>query len=487
MSSICGKLSAGSSTRSIILENTQQKTVSIEKPNLAQKTIQSLLTAFFVLSRQEICGNLIIRIVSFMHPITPTNDSFDLKKIRDLFLRVEKKSPNDFGFFKECPDGIFQLDSRLNDYLLMNCRVGIVDFVEELSAFKEAGKDEEKKHSPFSLAKLDTFSAEDLKNFRKKSVFSSMISWDPLEVKQYKSLKPTGKCRLFPLHIFEEFKANNSVNYLHLEKKGIVYLPPEFSLLCICLKNLNLNDNLLSSLPAGFERLTKLKHLSLRNNAISTLTNVTALRQLMKLTLNNNRLTSLPKEISNLQELRIIDLSNNPIGFLPNEFTKLTKLEEAYLTNNGLTSLPKGFLELYKLNTLILDCNLLTSLPDKFSKLRYIQILSLNKNKLLSLPNSLGNLPELKELSLSDNKLQSLPDHFENLRKLKEFFLQKNQLQSLPEKCTKLESLKFLDLRENPIFSLPFGYDPIKLKILYSSQKGDWNSPSFKKQKTTIS
>ncbi|MBF0363094.1 MAG: leucine-rich repeat domain-containing protein [Oligoflexia bacterium] len=87
------------------------------------------------------------------------------------------------------------------------------------------------------------------------------------------------------------------------------------------------------------------------------------LTQLKELDLYNNQLTTLPPAIGTLTRLKELYLSSNKLTTLPPEFGTLTQLNKLYLSSNQLTTLPPEFGALTQLNTLYLSGNQLTTLP----------------------------------------------------------------------------------------------------------------------------
>ena len=233
------------------------------------------------------------------------------------------------------------------------------------------------------------------------------------------------------------------------------------------LRELNLDHNQLSSLPAGlFDNLTALETLHLHNNQLSSLPaglfdNLTALETLH---LHNNQLSSLPAGLfDNLTALETLDLDDNQLSSLPaGLFDNLTALQQLFLNGNQLSALPDGlFGNLTALEGLYLYDNQLSSLPTGlFDNLTALQQLFLNGNQLSALPDGLfGNLTALEGLYLYDNQLSSLPAGlFGNLTNLPELYLHDNQLSSLPAGLFgNLTNPTYIELGNNQLSSLPAG------------------------------
>ena len=82
-----------------------------------------------------------------------------------------------------------------------------------------------------------------------------------------------------------------------------------------CLTLLNLNDNLLTSLPPSLHLLTHLKQFSVTNNVLTHLP--PSLPSLTELHLDGNKLKSLPSEIGHLRKLQKLLAHKNQLDSIP--------------------------------------------------------------------------------------------------------------------------------------------------------------------------
>lgn len=120
------------------------------------------------------------------------------------------------------------------------------------------------------------------------------------------------------------------------------------------------------SLPEQFYSFSNLKELNLSNNSLTSLpTGIDALGNLEQLNLAHNFLSSLPAEISALCKLKNLCLEKNHFTSLSEEILSLGNLETLFLDHNSLTLLPTGIIRLSKLTALTLDHNPISSLPEE--------------------------------------------------------------------------------------------------------------------------
>ena len=176
---------------------------------------------------------------------------------------------------------------------------------------------------------------------------------------------------------------------------------------------------------------------------------------LKELDLNNNELTSLSAEIGQLTSLEILNLVGNELTSLPAEIGQLTSLRDLYLDGNELTSLPAEMGQLTSLKWLHLSDNELTSLPAEIGQLTSLTVLDLSDNELTSLPTEIGQLTSLESLYLSRNQLTSLPAEIGQLTSLTELHLSGNRLTTVPYEIGLITSLVRLDLTNNKLTSMP--------------------------------
>ena len=252
----------------------------------------------------------------------------------------------------------------------------------------------------------------------------------------------------------------SALRELDLDDNELTSVPAEIGQLT-SLRELKLDDNQLTSVPAVIWQLAALRQLDLSDNQLTSLpAEIGQLTALVKLNLGGsrggNRLTSVPVEIGQLTLLEHLDLSDNQLTCLPAEIGQLTSMRELFLGGNQLTSLPAEIRQLTSLMTwLDLGKNLLTSVQAEIWQLTALEVLNLKGNRLTSVPAEIGQLTSLMHLELDDNLLKSLPAEIWQLTSLEELYLGNNKLTIVPAEIGQLTALTGLNLGGNRLKSVP--------------------------------
>ena len=122
---------------------------------------------------------------------------------------------------------------------------------------------------------------------------------------------------------------------------------------------------------------------------------------LRNLDLSNNKITSIPRWIANFKALKTLNLSGNQLNSLPEEIGHLPKLENLIISKNCLTgALPKSLGKLKNLKELDASCNRIKEFPVSLAGLNHLNSLDLSSNKISAIPNGVQEL-QLTELSLN--------------------------------------------------------------------------------------
>ena len=121
---------------------------------------------------------------------------------------------------------------------------------------------------------------------------------------------------------------------------------------------------------------------------------------LRNLDLSNNKITSIPRWIANFKALKTLNISGNQITSLPEEIGQLTKLENLIVSKNLLSSLPKSLGKLRNLKELDASGNHIKDFPVSLAQLNHLNLVDLSSNKIKSIPDGIEEL-QLTELSLN--------------------------------------------------------------------------------------
>ncbi|GMS83141.1 hypothetical protein PENTCL1PPCAC_5316, partial [Pristionchus entomophagus] len=128
---------------------------------------------------------------------------------------------------------------------------------------------------------------------------------------------------------------------------------------------------------------------------------------LRNLDLSQNKLTTLPAFIGLFQELKQLHLSENLLQSIPDEIGELRKLEVLNISNNRLKELPKTLVGCKVLRTINAANNSLFSFPIVLCHCRELDILDVSTNQITEFPDDIANLM-VSELVANQNQLSRL-------------------------------------------------------------------------------
>eukprot|EP00092_Neocalanus_flemingeri_P018412 GFUD01019926.1.p1 GENE.GFUD01019926.1~~GFUD01019926.1.p1 ORF type:complete len:241 (-),score=64.16 GFUD01019926.1:339-1061(-) len=175
---------------------------------------------------------------------------------------------------------------------------------------------------------------------------------------------------------------------LSFTDKGLEKFPPDLVKVVGNLRNLDLSNNKIGSLPQ----------------------NIGAFKMMKTLTLSKNKLSAIPEDLGKLSKLENLNLSFNFIQSVPNSFQQLKHLKEITLSHNQLTTFPLSLLNLKQLAIVDLSSNRLTSVPGQVGQMEATELV-LNCNQISHLAKEVSKCPRLKTLRLEENclALDSIP------------------------------------------------------------------------------
>ena len=159
-------------------------------------------------------------------------------------------------------------------------------------------------------------------------------------------------------------------------------LPPSLSEMP-ALRYLDLSDNTFEgAMPESYGAMANLTTLWVSDNELTALPENIRWTSLRNLFLDKNRLTSLPASLSNAVNLRVLNISHNPITSLSDESLCLPGLRELYANGLGLSRLPETVITCGLLEVLEAAENELTFLPEALQTYRRLRILKVGANRL---------------------------------------------------------------------------------------------------------
>ncbi|UOE49053.1 leucine-rich repeat-containing serine/threonine-protein kinase [Mucilaginibacter sp. SMC90] len=164
------------------------------------------------------------------------------------------------------------------------------------------------------------------------------------------------------------------------------HFPVEIFALADTLEYLDLSFNDLSTLPADFGRLRKLRIFFC----------------------SENRFTVLPEVLADCPHLDIVGFKSNQIETVPPRSVN-PNLRWLILTNNSITGLPAEIGNCSRMQKLMLAGNRLKELPASLANCRNLELLRISANQLSEFPEWLLSLPKLAWLAFSGNPFSYKP------------------------------------------------------------------------------
>lgn len=168
--------------------------------------------------------------------------------------------------------------------------------------------------------------------------------------------------------------------------EGLRDFPTEIFDLAETLEVLDLSRNNLSSLPADFGRLQKLKIFFCSDNLFQIL----------------------PEVLADCPQLDIVGFKSNQIATVPARSLN-ANLRWLILTNNRIEELPAETGNCSRMQKLMLAGNRLNTLPETLSHCLNLTLLRISANRLDTLPEWLLTMPKLSWLAFSGNPFSKTP------------------------------------------------------------------------------
>lgn len=213
----------------------------------------------------------------------------------------------------------------------------------------------------------------------------------------------------------------------------------------------------LTEVPVGIAQLLELRILNLRQNKIKIVAPecFPVHSKMEEINLENNLIVSLPESISNLVELRFLTMTNNHLESVPDALGSMSKMEWCLLNHNHIKRITSSIAKQAKSLTLLdLSYNHIKSIDIEWKGLKNLRTLRLNLNKLRNLPGSLASI-SLNELQASGNDFHYLPMVLTKLFTLKSLWLRVNHIVQLPVDFGKMQQLEVIEFDGNPLRAPP--------------------------------
>jgi len=168
--------------------------------------------------------------------------------------------------------------------------------------------------------------------------------------------------------------------------ENLTDFPQEIFELADTLEVLDLSFNKLSTLPADFGRLKKLRIFFCSENLF----------------------TILPEVLADCHLLDIAGFKSNQIKTVPAKSIN-PNLRWLILTNNNIAELPKEIGLCTRMQKLMLSGNRLGTLPEELAKCKNLGLLRIAANKLHELPKWISAMPKLSWIAFSGNNFSKTP------------------------------------------------------------------------------
>lgn len=216
------------------------------------------------------------------------------------------------------------------------------------------------------------------------------------------------------------------------------------------------------NLPRNYKNFVRLDSLELsRNIGMRKFPKISRNRNLVKLNMMENLIT-----LSDLKQgnpsLRDMNLSRNHITRVPASIGKFPAMRKLMFNGNRISSVDPAIARLTGLENLGFYQNELTAIPPAVMSLTNLRTIDLYYNKISDLDPGIGRLQNLRVLYLSHNNLSELPSAIGNLRSLEELYVHDNKLKSIPPEINQLIGLRVLRINNNFLNILPDNLSPLQ-------------------------
>lgn len=196
---------------------------------------------------------------------------------------------------------------------------------------------------------------------------------------------------------------------LNLSKNPHIDVPLDFVAACTALRDLRLSFSAITHVAPWAQHMSSLSELDLSRNRMATLdgAGLEAMNGLRNLQVQNNRLASLPSRFSEMRALKFLNISNNNLDTIPNVLPEIKSLVELDLSFNTISVVPPELGGLINLERLTVVGNRIEALPEEISTMVHLKKLDVRRNAITGISPAFG-CPALEILRAGHNCLQEV-------------------------------------------------------------------------------
>ncbi|KAI0204464.1 hypothetical protein F4808DRAFT_343319 [Astrocystis sublimbata] len=224
------------------------------------------------------------------------------------------------------------------------------------------------------------------------------------------------------------------------------------------LTSLNLTSNkLTNNCLDTISQCATLRDLKLGNNLLyGSIEDLCVLENLETLDLHGNSISALPAGVDRMKRLRILNLNENALESLPFSNLSALPLSELHVRKNKLkgTLIESGVGGFPQLQ--ILDCssNQLSHISPEIDQqpldLPSLHQLTVSMNRLKSLPD-MTKWNSILTINADDNNISAFPEGFTSRQTLRHAGFSSNDIRVVPPEIARMESLAMLRITGNPL------------------------------------
>ncbi|KAE9549077.1 hypothetical protein FO519_007716 [Halicephalobus sp. NKZ332] len=227
------------------------------------------------------------------------------------------------------------------------------------------------------------------------------------------------------------------------------------------------------------ETAKKSRVLQLKGSNMKTVPNilVEVAPLLRNLDLSQNRIPSLPPFFGQFEILKQLHLNDNLLTSVPDELGNLKKLEVLNLSGNQLTSLPETLVGCLALTNLNVSENRFAIFPVVICLLPRVDIVDISKNEIQELPNEIDQI-SVTELNINHNKLTTLNPALASTKKMRILRVESNQLpkKAFTKELLEESQLTLIEFSNNHFQQKDFqgleGYEKYEERFTANRRKG---------------